>query len=341
MKPPNITLPKYMYPGVELRLLRYVTAVAEELNFTRASARLRVAQPSLSKQIQDLEAYLGVKLFERTKREVRLTPAGETFATEARQAIFHAQRAIEAARAAKATHKGRWTIGYSPLIDLRILARVTEHLSQAHPHAEILFASAHTSEQIDTLSDGTLQAGLVILPIHEPRLTCQTLYREPLILAVPPHHRLASKPELETADLHDVPLVTIRGDCEPRFGEHLERTFSAARIRKRVLHQTTNQFEALELVSHTGFPALVMPSAQRSADSGIVFRRFADDFLAAEMGIAYHSQNDSPILGCLRTFLARTFLPFFDQRPVNEVSSQQMKLFRGTIEPPITFRYSG
>jgi LysR family hca operon transcriptional activator len=72
-----------MYPGVELRLYRYVAVLAEELNFTRAAARLHVAQPSLSKQIRDLEQYLGAKLFERTKREVRLTLAGEAFAAEA------------------------------------------------------------------------------------------------------------------------------------------------------------------------------------------------------------------------------------------------------------------
>ena len=87
-----------MYPGVELRLYRYVSVLAEVLNFTRAAAKLHVAQPALSRRIRQLEEYLGVMLFERTKREVRLTAAGEAFAAEARLTLFHAERAVQGAR---------------------------------------------------------------------------------------------------------------------------------------------------------------------------------------------------------------------------------------------------
>src|SRR6266849_6523905 len=105
-----------MYPGVELRLYRYVAAIAEESNFTRAAEKLHVAQSALSRQIRQLENYLGVRLFERDSRGVRLTLAGEAFAAEARLTLFHAQRAVDGARAAKGQHRGPWTIGYSPLI---------------------------------------------------------------------------------------------------------------------------------------------------------------------------------------------------------------------------------
>src|ERR1700682_1882365 len=177
-----------MYPGVELRLYRYVTVLAEELNFTRAAMRLHVAQPSLSKQICELENYLGAQLFERTKREVRLTLAGEAFAAEARQALFHAQRAVEAVRAAKGQHKGPWSVGYSPLIGLRILSKVRQHLSLAFPAADVRLVSAHTSEQANRLMQGKLQAGLVILPVPQNGLTCEGLYREGLVLALPERH---------------------------------------------------------------------------------------------------------------------------------------------------------
>src|SRR5260370_4304327 len=90
-----------MYPGVELRLYRYVAVLAEELNFTRAALRLHVAQPSLSKQIRELEDYLGAQLFERTKRDVRLTAAGEAFTAEARFTLFHADRPVPRSPAAK------------------------------------------------------------------------------------------------------------------------------------------------------------------------------------------------------------------------------------------------
>src|SRR5258708_22714248 len=102
-----------MYPGVELRLYRYVVVLAEELNFTRAAARLHVAQPSLSKQIRELESYLGAQLFERTKRDVRLTAAGEAFTAEARLTLFHADRAVQGSQPAKRQYHCPYRIVYS------------------------------------------------------------------------------------------------------------------------------------------------------------------------------------------------------------------------------------
>lgn len=204
---------------MELRLYRYAAFLAEELNFTHAAEKLHVAQPALSRQIRQLENYLGIQLFERDNRGVRLTVAGEAFAAEARLALFHAERAVEVARAATGQHKGPWKLGYSPLIDLRMLTKIRQHLSVAHPAADVRLASAHTSEQADGLMRGKLQAGLVILPIREEGLTCQGLYRQSLVLALPEYHPLAGKTGIEITDLDNLPLVTMRGDIEPRFGK--------------------------------------------------------------------------------------------------------------------------
>jgi DNA-binding transcriptional LysR family regulator len=318
-----------MYPGVELRLLRYVAVLAQELNFTRASARLRVAQPSLSKQIRELEEYLGLKLFERTKREVRLTAAGEAFAREARQALLHAERAVEGARAANGQHRGFWTLGYSPLIDLRILSKVRQHLSLSHPAAEVRLVSACTSEQAEGLMRGNLQAGLVILPVREAGLVWQGLHREALILALPAGHRLAGKAEVEMTELDEMPLVTMRGDMEPRFGEDLNRIFGLTRIRPDIFHEVTTQAEALELVLENGVAALLMPSAQYPAREGIVFRRFFHEFLTAETGLAYLGENGSAILGSLRSFLVEKFQPLSSSGASTSRDGRtgQMKLF--------------
>jgi DNA-binding transcriptional LysR family regulator len=298
-----------MYPGVELRLYRYVAAIAEESNFTRAAEKLHVAQSALSRQIRQLENYLGVRLFERDSRGVRLTLAGEAFAAEARLTLFHAQRAVDGARAAKGQHRGPWIIGYSPLIDLRILSKIRQRLSVAHPAADIRLASAYTSEQADGLIRGKLQAGLVILPIREEGLASEGLYKEALVLALPERHPLTAKAAIEITDLHELPLVIMRGDIEPRFGEDLNRIFAVARVRPRISHEATTQAEALELVSDGSVAALTMPSAQYPFRERIVFRRFVDEFLTAETGLAYHGENASPILTTLRKFLLDTFQP--------------------------------
>ncbi len=318
-----------MYPGVELRLHRYVVVLAEELNFTRAARRLHVAQPSLSKQIRELEDYLGAQVFQRTKREVRLTAAGEAFAAEAQLTLLHADRAVVGARAAKGQHKGPWSIGSSPLIDLRILSKVRRHLSLEHPAADVRLVSAYTSELEGGLIRGTLQAGLVIVPVRQQGLSCEGLYREALVLALPESHPLAAKTYIEISDLHELPLVLIRGDIEPRFGEDLNRIFGLARIRPRVFHQATTHAEALELVSEGATAALTMPSAQYPVRDGVVFRRFVDEFLTAETGLAYLGTNDSPILGSLRKFLFDTFQPLRSDGlgGSRDGRARQMKLF--------------
>jgi DNA-binding transcriptional LysR family regulator len=294
---------------VELRLYRYAAFLAEELNFTHAAEKLHVAQPALSRQIRQLENYLGIQLFERDNRGVRLTAAGEAFAAEARLTLSHAQRALEAARAATGQHKGPWKLGYSPLIDLRMLTKIRQHLSMAHPAADVRLASAHTSEQEDGLMGGKLQAGLVILPIREEGLTCQGLYRQPLVLALPEYHTLTGKAAIEITDLDHLSLVTIRGDLEPRFGDSLKRIFEVARVQPRVLHEATTQAEALEIVSEGAVAALTMPSAQFATRERVVFRQFDDEFLTAEVGLAYVGESGSAILTSLRKFLLETFQP--------------------------------
>jgi LysR family hca operon transcriptional activator len=317
-----------MYPGVELRLYRYVATLAEELNFTHAALRLHVSQPTLSAQVRDLERDLDVLLFDRTKggRHVTLTAAGEAFAAEARLTLFHADRALEGARAAKGQRKGPWNLGYSPLIDLRILSKVRQHLSLAHPAADVRLASAHTSELADGLMRGKLQAGLIILPIPEEGLTCEGLYREPLVLALPERHALVGKVEIEITDLHELPLVIMRGDIEPHFSKHLNRVFALARIRPRIFQEATTQAEALELVSEGTIAALTMPSAQYPVRERILFRPFVDDLLTAETGLAYLGESGSPILTCLRKFLFETFQPLAAGK-TRDGRARQMKLF--------------
>ena len=110
-----------MYPGVELRVMRYFLAVVAELHFTRAAERVHVAQPSLSKQIHNLEEEVGVELLKRGRRRVELTEPGRVFAENARQALLYAERATAMARAAGAGKSGKLLIGISPATDSQAL----------------------------------------------------------------------------------------------------------------------------------------------------------------------------------------------------------------------------
>ncbi len=301
-----------MYPGVELRLYRYVSVLAEELNFTQAAARLRVSQPALSTQIRDLERELAVKLFERTKggQQVVLTAAGNAFAAEARYVLLHADRAIQEARTVSGQHARTWNLGFSPLVDLRIVSNVRRFLADAHPAAELNFVSGHTSEHVNGLLQGRIHAGLVILPAIEDRVAFRGFQRERLILAVSQGHPLAGKKHLGVTDLDGLPLVKMRGDIEPRFGSSLSRLFALIRIRPRIFHEATTQTEALEVVAQDGVAALTTPAAVDMANDRILFRKFSDEILTVEASLAYFGEPTSPILKSLQAFLFERFQPW-------------------------------
>ena len=146
-------------------------------------------------------------------------------------------------------------------------------------------------------------------------------------LAIPKQHPLTAKKHIEITDLHDLPLVKIRGDIEPRFGESWKRLFALIRVRPRIIHEATTQGEALELVSQDGVAAITTLAAQHPANDRIVFRKFLDEILIAETGLAYFGEPTSPILKSLRKFLSDTFQPLAGGSFVSDGSTHQMLLF--------------
>lgn len=141
-------------------------------------------------------------------------------------------------------------------MDLRIVSKVRQFLSDAHAALDVRLVSGHTAEHIEALQRGQLHAGLVILPAREKRVNFEGLHRERLILALPRQHSLATKKHIGITDLHELSLVKIRGEIEPRFGDSLKRLFSIIQVWPRIFRETTNQGEALEIVSHDGVAVL-------------------------------------------------------------------------------------
>src|SRR3984885_8595767 len=166
-------------------------SVAEKLHFGRAAKRLNLSAPALSKQIKDLEGVLGYLLFDRKTREVVLTAAGVAFMADARQALVHVERAMECGYAASRGDTGVLLIGYSPWFRPSLLVALQTAFAERRPKAKLAFHSAYSSAQIELLLKGTLQAGIVELPVNAEGLTTHCVWREELILAVPEDHPLA------------------------------------------------------------------------------------------------------------------------------------------------------
>ncbi len=186
---------------LDLRLVRYFTVVADHRHFGRAAAELRVAQPSLSRQIRQLERQLGVRLLDRTPQGSRLTEAGEVFLPRAKALLRSAAQAAASARAA--AQPSRVTIGYTT--NLFITAAVRE-LRRQHPDADVRTLHLDWNEPRAALLEGRVDAVVARLPFATDQLDVTILYDEPRELLVPVDHRLAGKESVTLDDIAGEPV---------------------------------------------------------------------------------------------------------------------------------------
>ena len=196
---------------MELRHLRYFTAVAEELNFRKAAERLRVAQPALSSQIKDLEDEVGVLLLDRDTRSVRLTDAGAVYLDEARLILAHAVRAVGVAREAAQGRRGRLAVGYFAPIFMGLMPASLKAFREKYPEVEVVLEELAIADQLAALEAGTIQIGFTVargLPIP-PQLKSVEVTRSPIRAVMAVGHRLAGQAKVSLAELATEQLLSF------------------------------------------------------------------------------------------------------------------------------------
>jgi DNA-binding transcriptional LysR family regulator len=281
---------------MELRHLRYFLAVAEELHFSRAAARLRIAQPPLSQQIRQLERELGVALFHRTNRRVEITPAGRAFLDEVRGVLAQTEHAVSTAQRAGRGEIGQLAVGFVPSADLDILPRVLRVWRGRFPAVEIRLHALSPSAQTEALRDGRIEVGFVRLPVEDGGLTVETIQREPLLAVLPAGHRLARCPSVRLAALRGDPLIMFPRETAPGYYDLLLGACGRAGYTPHVLHEPGSIQTNLGLVS-AGIGVTLMPASIRNLGRvGVVYRPLAPPVPHVEMAIAYRHGARSPVL---------------------------------------------
>ena len=212
---------------MELRHLRYFTAVAEEQNVTRAATRLHVSQPPLSRQIRDLEEELGVELFKRTAKSLVLTEAGKIFLNEARAVLLRSDEAVQAVRAVAKGARGQVKVGYAPSLTVQILPKALKLFEQDHPGTRVALHDLSTEECGRMLLERKLDVALGVKPSGRiwRGVVFEKLAECPLYCAVAASHPLARKKAIPAGQIKGERLIGYSRDEYPEYHSWLKEIF--------------------------------------------------------------------------------------------------------------------
>ncbi|MEU2256789.1 LysR family transcriptional regulator [Nocardia xishanensis] len=254
---------------MELQQLRYVVAVAETNSFTRAAERCHVVQSALSHQIARLERELGARLFERTSRRVRLTPAGAAFLPAARQCLDAAERAAAEVAAAVGEVRGRLAVGLIPTVSAVDVPAMLREFRRRHPHVRIGLRVGASEDLAEQVEQGTIDVAFLGLPTTaRPRgVAVQELARDRLVAVVAPDHPLAGESAVDLRRLSSEVFVDLPAGTAGR--AQSDQAFAAAGLDRDVAFEVTTADYITRLVGQDLCVAM-LPAAFAPQLSGVV-----------------------------------------------------------------------
>ena len=260
---------------IELRLWRQFLAVAEELHFSRAAQRLNMTQPPLTQAIAQLEAALGVRLFDRTKRSVQLTAAGAALVPEARDLLTRASALPVFARASADGEAGRLRLAFVSTVGFDLLPRWVRAFREHHPKVQLELIEATGDVQLELIGRGEIDAGFMLHSpgFAPPGLACQLIEQESLVVAMPAESALASNATLRLKNLFDQPLVIFPRRILPSLYDAIFAMYHAAGYLPSVAQEAIQMQTIVNLVSAGIGVAWVPDSVQQFQRPGVVYRK--------------------------------------------------------------------
>ena len=272
--------------------------VAEEGLFTRAAARLHVAQPSVSSAVAALEHELGASLFHRDRGEVKLTGAGEVFLPWARQVLADCEAGAAAVRDLLGLRRGRLNLGATPSLTTNLLPQVLARFHREHPGVELMVHEAGSQDLVERLEQGEMDLAVVILPVNRPPVQSTALLEEELVLAVSRDHPLAKRRSIRVSELEQVPLVMFKDGYDLR-----EATLHACRQAgfSPVMAMQGLEMDGALAIAAAGVAAAVVPESVVPPSGPLHAVRFRGASLKRTVGLA--TRRDRPFTPAGQAFV--------------------------------------
>src|SRR5580693_1333215 len=284
---------------MELRHLRYFVAVGEEQHYGRAARTLRVAQPALSRQIQDLEEELGFKLFERLPRGVKLSAAGTLFLEDARRVLQElSEAAVRAGRVASG-HSGTLRVGFTENASWRgVVPDSFRRYREKQPDVELQLQPEASQAQLEAIRSGRLDAGFVnFMPESDPELDQLLVALQHIELAAPKRHPLTRLKKLRLRDLTDAPFVWFPRRANPEFYDRMMRECYRGGLKSpHIVQEGVNEPTILSLVSTGMGVGWVLATARWRCPESVVILPVVDLNMPLTLTLVWRKDNSSPLL---------------------------------------------
>ena len=282
---------------MELRHLRYFVAVADELSFTRGAEKLRIAQPSLTRQIRDLEEELGVQLLDRTKKRVLLTRHGESFLQGAKRLLGYSAEIVQSVHDLDRKASAMINIGYVPNPFHRALPATLTQFEKNFPEISVNLFGMSPTEQVSAIKAGKLDIGFVGLvpPTNEPDLQVQFVASYPAVLLLPKRNPLAKKAIVKLAGVGSLSFIALSEKCYPGYERWLRGSCEKLGLKCKILQIVDTESALLQAIS-SGLGVALLPDQIKDAmHENIVIKpiKSAECFSSS---VVWKKANQSPVL---------------------------------------------
>jgi LysR family hca operon transcriptional activator len=316
---------------MELRHLRYFVTVVETGSFTRAAEILHTVQPSLSRQLQDLEREVGTELLRRNSRKLEPTPAGAVFLDEAKLVLAQSERAVERARQVVRASARRFILGFLHGVEIELLVRVMTALQGDIKPIELTIRSRPSPELIAALHESHIDAAFVRPDDSCKGLEVRVVRSERLMAALPSTHRLAKSKRISPDDLNREAFINVPIEHAPALRRIIDEYISSHNIQPDRTYDSENLTMTFSLISSIGGITLLPEYAFRLCPPTVVAVPLASDSPTIDLALAYRSDNQSSVL---RKFLENFFSHPFDQTSTEWSPPPNRKAEFPMIRPP-------
>ncbi|NBA94831.1 LysR family transcriptional regulator [Pseudomonas sp. R5(2019)] len=288
---------------MDLKQLRYFVAVAEELHFGRAAARLFISQPALSFDIKKLESQLDIQLLNRNNKSVSLTNAGQVLLDEARYLLLRAEQAKHLTLRSAQGFAGRLSVGFVNSTLHRGLPQAVKIFEWEHPDTEIVLMEMNSAEQAQALLRGQIDIGFVHGSRFPESICCETVLREPFLCCLPASHRLAGQSRIDLADLADDDFILFPRNVSPHYHDLIIAHCVAAGFSPRIRHESRLWQTAVSMVAYGMGVTLVPQTLAMTWKEGVHYCEFNGNGAYSEMNAIHQA--------ALPSAAAQSFLALF------------------------------